>query len=90
MTHCVVCGRESQKMGILMAAEGFGVFRGRIYCQRHNPDNLATPEQRKEIEAKLRRLKTKLENQDGGVTQPVTPNPPNESGTLAEFRGAQK
>lgn len=61
MTRCVVCGLSPKRIGILMQAEGFDVFRGRVYCRRHNPANLATPEQRKEIEAKLKNLRQRLE-----------------------------
>lgn len=89
MTRCVVCGSQPKRIGILMGAEGFAIFRGRVYCRSHDPAARTTPEQRAEVERKLRRLALRTQEHDDAVRQPVHQTPHIESGTLAAFLGGQ-
>ena len=89
MTRCVVCGSQPKRIGILMGAEGFAIFRGRVYCRSHDPAACTTPEQRAEVERKLRRLTLRTQEHDDAVRQPVHRMPHIESGTLGAFLGGQ-
>jgi hypothetical protein len=89
LMRCVGCQLASKREGILAEAEGFKLFKGRVYCRRCNPENFTTPEQRAETERKLRALGARAREHDAIAPQPVKRMTHAESGTLAEFLGAQ-